>query len=106
VVGAVGLLLAYLQYRGNRTQRVSERERLAQQDERLRNAVAGASSAAEMADLIVQRSKEPDVTITELQNVSRALRGSLENLAGQLDAERNQVKQEVTNRGGFLSRTS
>jgi hypothetical protein len=90
-IAALGLLLALIQFLDKRRTAVSEAERLAQQRERLRTAAAGAVSGAELADLIVQRAKEPDVTVPELQNVARALRQTLSLLAAQLNDEDRQV---------------
>lgn len=91
VIAACGLSLAIVQHAQRRQQKASEAERLAQQRERLRTAVAGAISGAETADLIVQRGKKDDCTIPELQNVARALRQTLSLLANQLSDEDKQV---------------
>ena len=76
VVAALGLCLAYVQFRERRNATATEAERLAQQSERLRTALSSADTAVAMADLIVQRSKDPDVTLPELGNLARAARAT------------------------------
>lgn len=90
-IAALGLGLAGLQFFGARQHARGERERLAQQQERLRTAVSTALLGTESADLIVQRAKDKDVTVAELQSIARVLRGSLTILARQLDDERRNV---------------
>lgn len=83
------LLVALWQYLAARHIRQTERERVVMQRERLRAAVAAAMQGAEAADLIVQRGKDEDVTIPELQNVARIIRGNLLLLTKQLMYERS-----------------
>jgi uncharacterized protein HemX len=90
-IAALGLALAALQFISGRQRIRTERERLAQQQERLRTAVSAAYVGMESADLIVQRAKEGDATLLELQNIARVLRGSLAVLSRQLDDESNQI---------------
>jgi type III secretion system FlhB-like substrate exporter len=80
-------LLAIWQYAQTRRKEMTERERVALQRERLRMAIIAAVSGAETADLIVQRSKDSTVTVAELQNIARVLRGNLGLLARQLEQE-------------------
>jgi len=64
-----------------------EEERVASQKTRLQLAVATARSNAEVANLLVQRSKDAEVSPAELGNVGRILRGHLSLLAKQLENE-------------------
>jgi uncharacterized protein HemX len=101
-VAILGLSLAVLQFLDSRRRTRTERERLAQHQERLRTAVTAANVAGQTADYIVQRGKEEGVSVQELQSVARVLRGSLMLLARQLDDESNQVPTLSTQRP-FLS---
>ncbi len=87
VIAAVGVAVAVIQYTEGKRRVRSERERLAAQEERLRTAVTAATLGMESADLIVQRAKEDDATLPELQNIARVLRGALAVLAEQLNDE-------------------
>ena len=91
VIAALGLFLAAIQFTSSRQRIRTERERLAQQEERLQTAYSAARMGIESADLIVQRAKDKDATLAELQNIARVLRGSLAILAKQLDTESRQV---------------
>jgi hypothetical protein len=91
VIAAAGVFLAAIQYLENKRRTRTERERLAAQEERLRRAVAAAHVGSQSADLIVQRAKEPDVSVTELQNIARVLRGTLDVLTGQLSDEERAI---------------
>jgi hypothetical protein len=95
--------LAVIQYRQGRIRQHSEGERLAQQQERLRTAVGGAVSGAQMANSLVQRAKDADVTVMELQNDARVLRGTLMLLAERLE---NEGRQLATARKSALSRSA
>jgi uncharacterized protein HemX len=97
VIAALGLSLAAIQYLEARRRTQTERERLAAQEERLKTAVTAATLGVESADLIVQRAKEDDATLAEIQNIARVLRGSLSVLEQQLHDE----GQEVAARAGF-----
>jgi uncharacterized protein HemX len=90
-IAALGLCLAAIQFTNGRQRTRTERERLAQQEERLQTAFSAARVGIESADLIVQRAKDKDATLAELQNIARVLRGSLAILAKQLDTESKQV---------------
>jgi hypothetical protein len=91
VIAAAGVFLAAIQYMENKRRTRTERERLAAQEERLRTAVAAAQVGSQSADLIVQRAKEPDASVTELQNIARILRGTLKVLAEQLSDEEREI---------------
>jgi hypothetical protein len=91
VIAALTLGVAALQYLDAKRRRKTEAERLAAQHERLRTAVSAAVVAANSADLIVQRAKADDVSIAELQNIARVLRGTLSTLASQLDHEQKEL---------------
>jgi hypothetical protein len=91
VIAGAGVFLAAIQYLENKRRTRTERERLAGQEERLRTAVTAAHVGSQSADLIVQRAKEPDVSVTELQNIARILRGTLEVLAEQLSDEKREI---------------
>jgi type III secretion system FlhB-like substrate exporter len=87
VTTCAAFLLAVWQFLTSRRKEATERERIALQRERLRNAAYVAASGAEAADLIVQRSKTQDVTIGEIQTAARMLRRNLSLLADQLQQE-------------------
>jgi hypothetical protein len=89
-IAALSLFVALLQYLDVRRRGAAERERLAQQRERLRTSVSAATMGVLTADLMVQRAKEDDATLVELQNLARVLRGNLNILATQLDDESKQ----------------
>jgi hypothetical protein len=84
-VGA--FLLASWQYAENRNRSRTERERILLQRERLRAATSAAVLGAEAADYIVQRCKDPDVGILEVQSIARVMRGDLAYVAEQLRYE-------------------
>ncbi|MET9800700.1 hypothetical protein [Streptomyces sp. NPDC006368] len=84
----LSLFLAGCEHWAQRRLVRTERERIAQQDERLSNAATAAFAGAETADLIVQRAKDPEVPMSELQTMSRQLRFSLRLLHQQLEDER------------------
>lgn len=86
-VTVMAFCLSGIEYIQTRHKRNVEEQRVVLQKERLRSALIASISAAEGADLIVQRSKEPDITIAELQSVARVLRGNLGLLARQLQQE-------------------
>ncbi|SCG76202.1 hypothetical protein [Micromonospora coxensis] len=87
IVGFASAAFAVWVYVEQRRKAATERSRVAAQQERLRMALATTSSCLGAADLIVQRSKQDDVSVVELQNIARVLRGSLGNLARQIEAE-------------------
>ncbi|WP_433173086.1 hypothetical protein [Actinoallomurus sp. CA-150999] len=87
LVTICSFLLALWQFLEARHTRQTERERIAQQSERIRNAVAAAIGGAEAADLIVQRAKQEGATVTELQNIARTMRMHMGLLARQLEQE-------------------
>lgn len=89
VVTVAAFLLAAWQFWVARRIEQTERERIAQQSERLRTAEVVAVAGAEAADLIVQRGKDPAVTVAELQSIARVARLNLGLLARQLEAERS-----------------
>jgi uncharacterized protein HemX len=91
VIAALSLGVAALQFLDGRRRKRTEAEQLAAQEERLRTALTAATIAANSADSIVQRAKEKDVTIAELQNMGRLLRGTLTVLANQLNDEQRAV---------------
>jgi type III secretion system FlhB-like substrate exporter len=96
VVAAAGsALIATLQYLDSRRRSKTEAVRLAEQGERLRAALSGAVGALEVADQIVQRAKHSDATAAELQNIARALRQILMQLARQLDSEDQLVSRRI-----------
>jgi hypothetical protein len=86
-IAAGSLLIVILQFIESRRRVRTEAERLSEQRERLKTALSGAVSGANISDLIIQRSKEADATVQELQNIARALRQNLMLLAQQLDAD-------------------
>lgn len=89
IATVASLFVALWQYLVARHAKLTERERVIMQRERLRTAVAEAMQGAETADMIVQRAKEQDVTIEELQNIARIIRGNLTLLTKQLMYERS-----------------
>lgn len=91
-IAALGLVIAFMQFRDKRRAAETEAARLAQQQERLRTAASGAMAAAETADTIVQRAKEGDATVSELQSMARVLRQTVSLLASQLSDEDQEVK--------------
>lgn len=81
------LILAVWQYAEGRRRTRTERERLAAQSERLRLISAAAIVTAEMLDHIVQRTKEADVTMSEIRSLARASRRQATGLFEQLRDE-------------------
>ncbi|MER7490564.1 hypothetical protein ABTY20_32725 [Streptomyces sp. NPDC126497] len=91
VVTIASFLLATWQFRTARRVQRTERERIAQQRERLQTATSAAVAGAEAANLIVQRAKDPSTTIAELQNIARLARMNLALVARQLEEERSRL---------------
>ncbi|GHJ17857.1 MULTISPECIES: hypothetical protein [unclassified Micromonospora] len=87
IVGIASAAFGVWQYIEQRRKAANEKVRIAAQQERLRMVLATAVSGVGAADLIVQRAKEGDVSVAELQSVARVLRGSLLNLARQIESE-------------------
>lgn len=81
----LALAFALWQHSQARQQKAQERERLDAQSRAVRAALGIAMAGAHTADLIVQRAKEPDVQVAELQNLARAARGTTLSLAAQLE---------------------
>ncbi len=104
VATVISTLLALWQYWKQRSAALSERERIILQKERLRTAVAVAMSGAEAVNLIIQRGKQDDVTITELQSIARTVRGNLVLLTRQLEQEASFLENwqygQLTSSGG------
>ncbi|HEX8630239.1 MAG TPA: hypothetical protein VF755_18940 [Catenuloplanes sp.] len=92
VATCLALALAAYQYLETRRVRTTERERIAFQRERLRTALAATVVGAETADLIVQKGKQDDATIAELQNMARILRGNLAVIARQLQGSEQMLQ--------------
>jgi hypothetical protein len=88
-VTVAAFLLALWQFWTARRAAQTERERIAQQNERLRTAEAAAIAGVEAAHLIVQRAKDPAATVAELQSIARVARLNLGLLARQLQDERS-----------------
>jgi len=65
--------------------------------------MAAANIGAGTADQIVQRAKDTDVTVAELQSVARTLRGSLYLLASQLENEGQEVAMHAGRPPSFVS---
>ena len=89
IVTIAAFVLAIWQFWTARSARQTERERVVQQRERLRTAVAAAIAGAEAADLIVQRGKDGTATVAELQSIARVARLNLGLLARQLEEEQS-----------------
>ena len=89
VIAAASLLLAFVEARKARKLRISNQEKLVQLTEILSTATSGAETGAAMADMIVQRAKQRDVSIQELQSLARSLRGSLTSLQHDLEKLQN-----------------
>ncbi|MDQ3756522.1 MAG: hypothetical protein M3394_01570 [Actinomycetota bacterium] len=92
IAGIVGVLVAVAQFATERQRRKSQAERIAEQRERLAGARASAVTGYHSADLIVQRAKAADVTVPELQNLARIVRGHLGILAQQLAHEQESLQ--------------
>ncbi|MFF7176407.1 hypothetical protein ACIP8U_25965 [Streptomyces pseudovenezuelae] len=91
VVTIGSFLLAVWQFRSTQRAQRTERERIAQQRERLETAVSAAVAGAEAANLIVQRSKDEFVTPDELGNIARITRMNLALVARQIQEERSRL---------------
>ncbi|MFJ5267114.1 hypothetical protein [Streptomyces sp. NPDC088358] len=91
VVTIASFLLAAWQFRTTQRAQRTERERIAQQRERLQTAVSAAVAGAEAANLIVQRSKDEFVRPEELGNIARITRMNLALVARQLQEERSRL---------------
>jgi hypothetical protein len=87
VIAALSLFVAALQYLETKRRKESERELLARREERLRTAEASAKLGAQIADLIVQRSKDENTDRDAIADFARVLRGNLAVLAKQLSDE-------------------
>jgi hypothetical protein len=92
IATCAAFLLAAWQFFTSRRKEATERERIALQRERLRTASIAAFAGAEGMDLIVQRTKDDDVTLAEIQNIARVLRRNLVLLGHQLEQEDRLLK--------------
>jgi hypothetical protein len=92
LVGGIASCIAIWQFVEARQKSAREKERLAVQlsrnDVALRSAVLG----AQMADTMVQRAKQDDVTIAEMQNLARVIRGSLLALTLELEEQHKVIE--------------
>ncbi len=91
IATVVALGLAVWQYLESRRRVVTERERIALQRTRLRAAAESAALGKATADLIVQRSKEPGMTATQLGDLARVVRGQLDQLAETIEREERTI---------------
>jgi predicted nucleic acid-binding Zn-ribbon protein len=92
VIAAASLAVAYFQLRQNKHKMRTERERIASHREKIRSAFNSAEAAFASADMIVQRGKDDNASVVELQNLIRILRGNLRALAYQLQTEERSLK--------------
>ena len=92
IVSIIAFGLAIWQTLEARRMKQLERERLDSQLRRNRSVLKSAVTGAQTADLIVQRAKENNVTVHELQSLARAIRGSLLFLASELDDQHSVLK--------------
>jgi hypothetical protein len=105
------LFVALWQFIDSRHVKERERDRIVEQRERLRTAIAVATKGAESADLIVQRTKDPDVSMAELRNIARLIRLDMRLLEEQLEGQRSlladwQVGNLVMSRGAGTAVTT
>jgi hypothetical protein len=87
----VGFGLAAWQFQHARSRAANERVKVVMQRERLDSAFTAAISAAQGADVMVQRAKAESATVAELQSIARVLRGNLLLLSRQLEQEKKIV---------------
>ncbi len=87
IVGCVASVVAIWQFIEARRRMLRERERLGIHASRNEVALRSAILGAQMADVIVQRAKDPDVTVAELQNLGRVARGALLSLTLELEEQ-------------------
>lgn len=103
-ISIVAFVFAIWEHQNSRNRAALARERVAAQQRKnetaLRTAIVGASTL----DLIVQRSKQPDVTIAELQNLARSARGILLFLASELEGQSEVLKAWSSSTGFTQSR--
>jgi hypothetical protein len=91
VAGAVSIIafgLALWQFFEARTERERSRERIARQQQQNESALRIATIGVQSSDFMVQRAKDGDVTIKELQAHARNTRGILASLARELYGQR------------------
>jgi len=89
----LALAFAVWQYAKARQERAREEERLAAQNRAVKAALGAALAGAHASDLIVQRAKDPDATVRELQNLARVARGVAFSLASQLEEQSALLRQ-------------
>jgi hypothetical protein len=90
IVGAISIIafgFAIFEHRARRKVEVLQESRLQLYEEHNNAALRSAVVAAQSADLMVQRSKEADVTVAELRTLARGLRGVMMTLASELEEQ-------------------
>lgn len=92
LAGLLGLGLAIWQYVENRMDKAKSRERLEAQARRAADAVRLATIGAQHSNMIVQRAKDPRVSVVELQSLARLTRGTLLTLASGLEEQEQLLK--------------
>ncbi|WP_327106828.1 hypothetical protein [Nonomuraea glycinis] len=91
VVAVLSLGLALAQFLTARRTKQSDREKIVQQAEMLRMAANSAVMNAEMAQLIIRRIEEDDITVKEIQNIARIIRLQMRTLTNELEEERTRL---------------
>ncbi len=92
LAGFVGLGLAIWQYLENRRDKAASRQQLQVQARRAADAVRLATIGAQHSHMIVQRAKDPKVSVAELQSLARLTRGTLLTLASGLEEQEQLLK--------------
>jgi hypothetical protein len=86
-VTIIAFALAVWQYQTARNASARSRERMALQQQKNESALRTAIIGAQNANLIVQRAKDENVTVAELQTIARSTRGILLYLAQELESQ-------------------
>jgi hypothetical protein len=87
IVTVVAFIFSLYQHFSNETKKALEEAKVKAQHQRIQSATYAAIAAAEGADAIVQRSKQPSVTEEELRSLARVIRTQLMLLVRQLQVE-------------------
>jgi len=87
LVTIAAFMFSLYQHLSNRAKGMLEEAKVKAQHQRIRGATYAAVAAAESANAIVQRSKQPSSTEEELRNLARVVRGQLAILVRQLELE-------------------
>lgn len=91
IVGIVSFFLALWQMYKSAKNKIAETSKLEIELERIRQSKHGVMACAETINMVVQRTKEPDVSVKELANLARIARGQLVVIANELSKEEERL---------------